>query len=558
MPSEWKVRRLQFLTLYRVFFLRVVDLDLLSADADLTRLMGQFASIFCTFSFVLSVPLLLMNGTTLMTSSAWGMEHFFIETSMTVAGLIAILNWDAAFPDKRDLLILRPLPVKNGTLFLAKLAALAAGPALAVIALNIFTGFLWPLLFRAQGSGFVGVLRALPAYWTTLCAASSFFVLTALAVQGLAVNLLPRQIFLRLSAVFQATAMCVLLSVYFLEPSLSSPEALTDPRNQHLLSLLPSYWFLGLFNQLNGSMHPGLASLAARAWTGLACSTVGAGAALLLCYFRLMGKIVEQPDILPQTRSVWPAPRLGAPLTEALTLFSMRTLLRSRQHRMIFSFYLGIGITIIIGYVHTTSAGIGSSSTAVSGWFLFASTLMMTLTVLALRVVASIPIALQANWIMRVTQIRSALDYQKGVRISWLTLGVTPVVLVMAMWLLLKYPWRPALGHLSVMLLLGILLVELCLYTFPKIPFTCSYSPGKAQIHIYFWVSLLFGIRLLSEAAAFESRQLYSLARCLTMLVAFATAAVVTRYLSETRASSSEELRFEEEYSAPVTTLGLS
>jgi hypothetical protein len=557
MLSEWKVRRLQFLTLYRVFFLRVVDLDLLSADADLTRLMGQFASIFCTFSFILSIPVLLMNGATLMTKTAWGMEHFLIETSMTVAGLITILNWDAAFPDKRDLLILRPLPVKNGTLFLAKLAALAAGPALAVFALNIFAGLLWPLLFRAKDSGFIGMLRALPAFWITLCAASAFFVLTALAVQGLAANLLPRQMFLRLSAVFQAVAMCVLLSVYFLEPSLSSPEALADPRNQSLLSLLPSYWFLGLFNQLNGSMHPALASLATRAWTGLACCALGAGAALLLCYFRLMGKIVEQPDILPRTRSLWPAPRLGDPLTEALTLFSMRTLLRSRQHRMIFSFYLGIGITIIIGYVHTTSVGIGSSSTAVSGWFLFASILMMTLTVLALRVVASIPISLQANWIIRITQIRSALDYQKGVRFAWLTLGVTPVLLVMATWLMWMYPWRPALGHLSLMLLLGILLVELCVYTFPKIPFACSYSPGKAQIHIYFWVGLLFCIKLLSEAAAFESRQLHSFARCVAMLLAFATAVMILRYLSGTRASSSEELRFEEEYSAAVTTLGL-
>jgi hypothetical protein len=127
----------------------------------------------------------------------------------------------------------------------------------------------------------------------------------------------------------------------------------------------------------------------------------------------------------------------------------------------------------------------------------------------------------------------------------------------MAAWLMLMYPWRPALGHLSLMVLLGILLVELCLYTFPKIPFTCSYLPGKAQIHIYFWVGLLLCIKLLSQAAAFESRQLYRLAHCLIMLSAFAMAALVMRYLSGTRASSSEELRFEEEYSAPVTTLGL-
>ncbi len=140
MHREWALRKLQFRTLYRVFFLRVVDLDLLSSDADPAKLIGQFAAIFCTFSFLLIIPLLLMNGDALPITSAWMFEHFFIETSMTVAGLIAVLNWDAAFPDRRDLLVLAPLPVRKSTLFLAKLAALFAAPALAVVALNIFSG----------------------------------------------------------------------------------------------------------------------------------------------------------------------------------------------------------------------------------------------------------------------------------------------------------------------------------------------------------------------------------------------------------------------------------
>src|SRR6202044_4173248 len=96
--------------------------------------------------------------------------------------------------------------------------------------------------------------------------------------------------------------MCILVSICLLEPSLESPEALASPQNQRLLEWLPSYWFLALFNQLNGSMHPALAPLAARAWIGLAVSALGTCVALLLCYFRLMPKIVEQPDILAQTR----------------------------------------------------------------------------------------------------------------------------------------------------------------------------------------------------------------------------------------------------------------
>ena len=148
MHSDWAVRKLQFRTLYRVFLLRIVDLELLSADGDLTRLLGQFASIFATFSFCITAPLVLTRGVLEMTQ-AWMFEHFLIETAMTVAGLIAVLNWDAAFPDKRDVLVLAPLPVKRSTLLLAKIAALLAAPALAIISLNIFSGVVWPLLFRS-------------------------------------------------------------------------------------------------------------------------------------------------------------------------------------------------------------------------------------------------------------------------------------------------------------------------------------------------------------------------------------------------------------------------
>ena len=144
---------------------------------------------------------------------------------------------------------------------------------------------------------------------------------------------------------------------------------------------------------------------------------------MLLCYFRLMRRMVEQPDILPQTRFVSWSPRFGNSLTGAITLFSMRTLLRSRQHRMILSFYLGIGITIVVGYVKVTNRGFESTRETISNSFLFASILMMILTVLALRVVASLPISLSANWIIRVTQVRSASDYHRAIRWSWLTSG---------------------------------------------------------------------------------------------------------------------------------------
>ena len=58
MHSDWSLAKVQFRTLYRVFLLRVVDLELLSADGDPSRLIRQFVTIFTTVSFFLILPAL--------------------------------------------------------------------------------------------------------------------------------------------------------------------------------------------------------------------------------------------------------------------------------------------------------------------------------------------------------------------------------------------------------------------------------------------------------------------------------------------------------------------
>jgi len=45
---------------------------------------------------------------------------------------------------------------------------------------------------------------------------------------------------------------------------------------------------------------------------------------------------------------------------------------------------------------------------------------------------------------------------------------------------------EPAAGHLAVLGLPGAILAELCLANFHKIPFTCSYLPGRSYAHMAF------------------------------------------------------------------------
>ena len=373
-----------------------------------------------------------------------------------------------------------------------------------------------------------------------------------------AANLLPRQLFLKTSAFLQAGVLCVLLSVYFLEPSLESTAALSAPANQRLLDWLPAYWFLGMFQQLNGSMHPVFIQLAARAWIGLGASVGGAAAALLLAYFRMLPKIVEQPEIVPGGRSGQWSPNLRSPLRSAVFAFTLRTLLRSRQHRMILSVYLGIGLAILVGYLRGPFGPNGRAQTGFGVVVLVASTLMTILPVMALRVVSTIPISVRANWIFQVTQVRPASAYRRAVRVSWLILGVATIWLLVAASLLAVYPWRPVAEHLLVLLPLGMLIVEICLTGFHKISFACSYLPGKANIHVAFWGSLVLFIWVLNRAATIENRMLRHVVSATLMILLLAGLAAASHWLNEAIADPREELLFEEEYAPLLVTLKLN
>ena len=328
-------------------------------------------------------------------------------------------------------------------------------------------------------------LRSFAAYWITLFAAGTFLLCFVLSVQGLA-QLLPRQIFLRVSSFLQLACFCLFLTVYFLQPPFAGAGALVE--NQGLLPWLPSYWFFGLFQALNGPLPPMLAPLAERAWIGLAISVCGGAAAYLICYFRTLRKIAEQPDILPGSRRLHWLPRFGNSLETAVGQFCVRTLFRSRQHRVILSFYLGIALGLAIFI--SKAPVLRQQQSATDVWYqlnaplLVASALMMSSAVVGARVVFSMPLELRANWIFRVMPPPGVPRCLAASRRALYGLAVTPVWAVLAALFFWIWPWRAAAGHLLVLGLLGMIVAELCLHGFQKIPFTCSYLPGKSYFHM--------------------------------------------------------------------------
>ncbi len=571
--------KVQFQVLYREFLFRMVDRELLSAHAqgDANKLLGRFATILICVSIPFAAMALgVGNGNQTRQASlisAWDPEHALVATTMLVVGLFAVLSWDSTLPERRDVLVLAPLPVRAGTILLAKAASLATALALAVATFNAAPGLAFPLALAPPGSNLLDMVlsvqlyRTFAAYWITMAAAGSFILCCVLCIQGIAAQL-PRALFLRLSSLLQIATFCVCVGAYFLQPSLVSQQSLVDPLNQRLLGRLPSYWFLGLFQQLNGipsgPAHPTLATLAARAWTGLAVAAMGAAAAFLLCYFRTLRKVVEEPDIAPGSHRPVRLPRFGNGFQTAIVQFSIRTLFRSRQHRVILSFYSGMGFAIVILFMKTPVAQKLSAASASDPWhqvslpLLASSFVMMCTWVVGVRVAFAMPSEPRANWIFRVTPLPGTAQSVAASRRALYAIALAPFCAASATVFFCAWPWRPAAGHVAVLGILSMTIAELCLHGFRKIPFTCSYLPGTSNLHVTLLLCLMLGLNVTYWGADFERRALSDPAQYAWMFAILTAAAVFAWRRTEGQADSGENtLRFEEEAAPAIVGLGL-
>jgi hypothetical protein len=185
---------------------------------------------------------------------------------------------------------------------------------------------------------------------------------------------------------------------------------------------------------------------------------------------------------------------------------------------------------------------------------LAASILLMGFWVLGVRVVFSLPLDLQANWIFRTAPLRAGTELLVARRRSLLVLSVLPVWLASAALFLSIWPWRVALGHLTVLALLGVILSELCLAGARKIPFTCSWLPGKSNFHITFWICVALIVQMIGRAAEYERRALGNRASYVMLLAVLAVVAACARLRTK---SDDAALAFEEIPSWKLVTLEL-
>jgi hypothetical protein len=415
-------------------------------------------------------------------------EYFFVVLSMTITGLVMVVRWNRLFPDQRDFANLAVLPIPIHQVFLANFSALLGLAVLFAVDVNAVSSFFFPAFVTLSDGRPAAFARIAAGHVAAVFSANLFSFFGVFALVGVLTLLLPARVLRPVSVcvrILLAVGLLVEFSAnLFLQLFLGRLPAYAGA----YVKLLPSFWFLGVYERVVGIAKPAMAEVARWALIALAASIVVTLATYALCYRRHFLRLVESFDSLAGSRhGAW----LRMPewmkrilfrsaFEEACVLFALRVLTRSERHVLFLGGYLGIGLV----WAAQPAEGDNRQIPLLLAFFLISG----------LRLAFDIPASTAANWAFRF----SANDIAPG-----------PNAVTRRLMLLLVLPWQLLpVGSLAATLLnlaFSVLAIDLVLATFQRIPFTYSVQPDSRRMVMRFVVALL-GLVLLAPFLGWVER----------------------------------------------------
>jgi len=427
--------------------------------------------------------------------------YFFVLYSMVVMGFVMVFEWDAIFPDRKDYLILTPLPLGGGAIFAGKTAALMVFLGLFLLDANFFCTLLGPLVSGGPEATGAIVWRLFAVHAAAVAGGGAFVVLCIASIQGVLINVLTGRAFRRISPWVQMSVMGLLIVVLFLTPLMcASIRPLVTSRSP-LLWWFPPFWFLAMYLDLLPGQPAGplFHQIAPLARQGLAIAAAVFAATYLAGYLRHARRVMEGVDTPPEgpsrlrawfDRAVnrWLLPH---PLERATFHFISNTILRNAKQRLFLATYGGIATALALPALVRISTRPASPLLIFDAAGLLAAPLTLSFfAVSGLRAVFNFPAELRANWVFQVCESEERLPHLRAAR-KWIVLmGIVPLFAVLAPVEVWFRGWALALVHLTFALVMSLILLNLLLVWFRKIPFTCSYFPGKTSMAVMFFIYL--------------------------------------------------------------------
>ena len=561
--------------LTRHFFGGLFDLGFLSdAGADsFTRMVIGCCALFLSFGLLLVrlfaikyAQLSALRSAELFRQAQLADHAFLIALPMWIVAFVTVLIGHSLFPDETDFRVLMVLPVSRAMVFGAKLLALILFAGLFIAASHLALTPLHVLMSVARWAEHPWPVQLAASGAASLLAAA-FAVVAVAAVHGLLVIAAPRGRLLATSAALRSVMIGLLV--------ISLPLVLRLPGQGRSfaagawwLSVVPPAWFVGIERWLLGDESRAhlvrLAQLGAIAFAVALGIAAGSYAILYHRFERVMSRPAHGGT--GSTRRIaftrWNRVVQTRPVFAAIRTFTVVTLRRSVLHQGILVALSAIGVGVVVNSLIAAdlfgwlSTG-GAARVRLVAAVVWAPFPLMFVVSLAVRMALAVPIEQRANWVFRMTEQETArIDQLAAATYTVLRIGaILPVVATAPLaWLVLG---PLAIGPAIVTVLCGWLLVEILMKEWARIPFTCSYIPGKGFVPQTMLTGLASFVLFTSIGAALAQ---FSLRGTTTALAINAVLLAMALTLRQRRlnAARTTPLVFEDQLPTEVNPLRLS
>ena len=395
----------------------------------------------------------------------------FISLAMWITALLTAVQWQSLFPTLRDYLALASLPIRPRQIFQAKFTALALVFIVFVMVIALPTAVLFTMVITGQWQENPSIVVNIAAVFCAIAGACAAVFFSLLALQGALLNLLPGRWFAPVSTLVQGLIFLLTLGVLpFLGRQWMGPE------------WWPPQWFLGLWAMVmrasDGGGHKAL----------LAVEIAPAAAVLsyALSYHRYRRLLLEAPVV---RKSLWWEGTgwrllelwIRDPREQAAFAFIWKTLSRSRTHRLVLLGYIGIAVACMMKGGAESTHGLTSSASIQYLVVLGPLALAIFVTV-GLRYLFSLPVELRANWIFQTTEREGRDCWMAAVARFVVWCGIAPVYAATLPLTAAVLGLREALTAALLGFTLAAAVFEALFIPWQKLPFTCTYLPGKKNL----------------------------------------------------------------------------
>ena len=423
------------------------------------------------------------------------MAVLFVAYSMITTGLLTVFIWDTLVFDKRDAMVLGPLPLSGRTIVGAKLAALATFLVGTALLVNVTSGL--PFAFVTGGpEGHIA--RHLAGHLTGTIGGAVFIFCTLVIVRGLLVLVVSAHAAATVGSMLQFVFLSAVLC-FMMVPTATGQV------------IPPISWFAALFEVIRGSSVQSIGPLAERALLVLPLSVAGAIVITAGGYWKQM-----RAALAPSARVAGSARvrrRIAAVVVggnrtaRATSDFILTTLARSRIQQAPIAIAAALGVAIISVAIVTRDGGLAELRTPRTV-VLWIPIVLGYWIVVGLRASFVLPTELKAAWLFRVhsglpafdpdqagpiTRRGASVSYWSGVRAAMFAFAIGPALLMNALVVLPLLGWRVAGTHALIVSLAVAITAQFASLLVESVPFTRAYPPGHAKLKTR-WQFYLLGM----------------------------------------------------------------